>query len=123
MKDILAKDPTDENIIEKEYIKDLSVYISSDLTWNRQIEETVSKARLMLGWALRTFQTREVEPMITVWNSLISPHLGYCSPLWSPRPTNVGEIDLLESTQCLHQKYKRNGGQRLHPTLKYTTHI
>jgi len=92
------KDPTEENIIEKECIKDLGVYISSDLTWNRQIEETVSKARLMSGWALRTFQTREAEPMITVWNSLIRPHLDYCSPLWSPRPTNVGEIDLLEST-------------------------
>ena len=93
------KDPTDENIVEKEYIKDLGVYISSDLTWKKQIEETVSRARLMLGWALRTFQTREVEPMVTVWNSLIRPHLDYCSPLWSPRPTNVGEIDLLESTQ------------------------
>merc|ERR1711895_272230 len=53
------KEPTEENIIEKEYINDLGVYISSDLTWNRQIEETVSKARLMSGWALRTFQTRE----------------------------------------------------------------
>ena len=74
-------DPTEENIIEKEYIKDLGVYISSDLTWNRQIEETVSKARLMSGWALRTFQTREVEPMINVWNLLIRLHLKYCSPL------------------------------------------
>ena len=117
------KDPTEENIIEKECIKDLGVYISSDLTWHRQIEETVSKARLMSGWALRTFQTREVEPMITVWNSLISPHLDYCSPLWSPRPTNVGEIDLLESTQRHHHKYKSNGGQRLRPTLKQTAHI
>ena len=31
------KNLTEENIIEKEYIKDLGVYISSDLTWNRQI--------------------------------------------------------------------------------------
>ena len=91
--------PTEENIVEKEYIKDLGVYISSNLTWIRHIEETVSKARLMSGWALRTFQTREVEPMITVWNSVIRPHLDYCSPLWSPRPNNLKEIDLLESTQ------------------------
>ena len=49
------KDPTEENIIEKEYIKDLSVHISSDLTWNRQIEETVSKARLISGWIMRIF--------------------------------------------------------------------
>ena len=95
----LYMDPTEENIVEKEYIKDLGVYISSNLTWIRHIEETVSKARLMSGWALRTFQTREVEPMITVWNSLIRPHLDYCSPLWSPRPNNLKEIDLLESTQ------------------------
>ena len=60
------KDPIDENIIEKEYIKDLSVYIYSDLTWNRHIEETVSKVRLMSGWALRTFRKREAEPMITI---------------------------------------------------------
>ena len=37
--------------------------------------------------------------MITVWNSLVRPHLDYCSPLWSPGLTNVREIDLLESTQ------------------------
>ena len=29
------KDPTEDNIMEKEYIKDLCVYISGDLTWNR----------------------------------------------------------------------------------------
>ena len=56
-------------------------------------------AILMLGWALRTIQTKEAEPMITIWNSLIRPHLDYCSPLWSPGPTNLKEIDLLESTQ------------------------
>merc|ERR1712055_1214177 len=53
------------------------------------------------------FQTREVEPMVTVWNSLIRPHLDYCSPLWSPNPTNVGEIDLLESTQRVFTRSKR----------------
>ena len=40
-------------IIEKEYIKDLGVYISSDLTWTRQINEVVSGARTMSGWGLR----------------------------------------------------------------------
>merc|ERR1712105_246111 len=48
----LYMDPNGDIINEKEYIKDLGVYISSDLTWTRQINEVVSKSRSMLGWAL-----------------------------------------------------------------------
>ena len=92
-------DPNGEVINEKEYIKDLGVYISSDLTWTRQINEVASKAISMAGWALRTFQTRKELPMITIWNSLVRPCLDYCSPVWSPRPSNFREIDLLEEIQ------------------------
>ena len=53
----------------------------------------------MSGWALRTFSTKEEEHMITIWNSLVRPCLDYCSPLWSPMPSNLQEIDLLEETQ------------------------
>ena len=92
-------DPNGEVINEKEYIKDLGVYISSDLTWTRQINEVASKAISMAGWALRTFKTRKELPMVTIWNSLVRPCLDYCSPLWSPRPSNFHEIDLLEKIQ------------------------
>ena len=92
------KDQSGEIIKEKDHIKDLGIYISNDLTWTKQVEEAVSKARIMAGWALRTFCTREREPMMTVWNSLVRPNLDYCSPLWSPRPANFKEIDLLEVT-------------------------
>merc|ERR1712082_366338 len=81
------------------YIKDLGMYISSDLTWTRQINEEASKAISMAGWALRTFQTRKELPMITIWNSLVRPCLDYCSPVWSPRPSNFHKIDLLEQIQ------------------------
>ena len=47
----------------------VGVYISSDLTWTRQINEVASKAISMAGWALRTFITRKELPMITIWNS------------------------------------------------------
>ena len=36
--------------------------------------------------------------MSTIWNSLVRPCLDYCSPLWSPSPSNFREIDLLEET-------------------------
>ena len=37
--------------------------------------------------------------MITIWNSQVRPVLDYCSPLWSPCPTDFKNIDLLEGTQ------------------------
>ena len=69
------KDPNGNIIIEKVYIKNLGVYISSDLTWTRQINEVMSVARSMSGWALRSFSTREEDHMITIWNSIVRPCL------------------------------------------------
>ena len=77
----------------------MGVTISNDLNWTKQIAEVVSKARAMSGWVLRTFSTRDRDPMITMWNSQIRSILDYCSPLWSPNPNNFGNIDLLEGTQ------------------------
>merc|ERR1711874_93835 len=57
-------DPNGEVINKKEYIKDLGVYISSDLTWTRQINRVVSGATSMAGWDLRTFRTRMELPMM-----------------------------------------------------------
>ena len=93
------KDPSGKTITEKNCIKDLGVYLSNNLLWSKQIEEVVAKARVMSGWALRTFSTRDKKTMITIWNSQIRPILDYCSPLWSPRPWNYKEIDFLEQTQ------------------------
>ena len=93
------RNPTGDPIIKKYHIKDLGVCISSDLSWSKQIEEMVSKTRSMLGWTLRTFRTKEREPVITIWNSLVWPNLEYCSPMWAPSPTNYGEIDMNEDTQ------------------------
>ena len=92
-------DPSGNIIKEKEYIKDLGVTISNRLTWARHTEEVVAKARIMSGWALRTFSTRKQEPMTTIWNTQIRSILDYCSPLWSPSPTDFKNIDLLEGTQ------------------------
>ena len=85
-------------IFKKKNIRDLGIHISNDLTWTKQINEVVSKARSMLGWTMRTFQTRERVPISTIWNSLVRPCLDYYSQLWSPNPSNLREIDFLEET-------------------------
>ena len=105
-------DPSGNIIEEKEYIKDLGVTISNDLTWDKRISEVVSKARIMSGWVLRTFTTREQDPMICMWNSQIRPALDYCSPLWSPSPSNLGSIDLIEQTQRVFTR-RINGMEEL----------
>lgn len=92
-------DPEGNIIKEKEDIKDLGVTISNDLTWTKHITEVVSRARVMSGWVLRTFSTREKDPMTTMWNSQVRSILDYSSPLWSPCPSNYKNIDLLERTQ------------------------
>ena len=99
------------------------LYIFSDHIWMIQINEVVSKATSMAGWALRTFRTRKKLPMFTVWNSLITPCLDYCSPVWSPRPSNFEEIDLLEETQIFYQANRWNGRTRLCPTSEKTSHV
>ena len=92
-------DPSGNIIVEKDHIKDLGVTLSNRLTWTRHIEEVISKARIMSSWALRTFTTRKKDPMATIWNSQVRPVLDYCSPLWSPCPTDFKNIDLLEGVQ------------------------
>ena len=105
-------DPEGNIIKEKEDIKDLGVTISNDLSWTKHITEVVSRARVMSGWVLRTFSTREKDPMTTMWNSQVRSILDYASPLWSPCPSNYKNIDLLERTQRSFTK-RINGTENL----------
>ena len=51
----------------------------------------------MAGWVLRTFETREVEPMKLLFKSLVIPILEYSCQLWSPKKLYL--IRRLESVQ------------------------
>ena len=121
----LYTDPSGNTIVEKEHIKDLGVTLSNNLTWAKHIEEVVSKARVMSGWALRTFSTRKQDPMITIWNIQVRPILDYCSPLWSPSPNNYKYIDLIEGTQrsytsCINGMEGLDYAQRLKVLKMYS---
>ena len=54
-------------IEEKKHLRDLGVEMSSDLTFNVHIENTVAAANKLIGWALRTFRRRSKSVMMTVW--------------------------------------------------------
>ena len=51
----------------------------------------------MSSWVLRVFKTRAVEPMMTLFKTMVAPHLEYCCQLWSPNL--LKDIRRLEAVQ------------------------
>ena len=76
--------PDLSDIEQKDNLRDLGVILSSDLTFSLQIEKAVSTASQMVGWGMRTFRGRSSYLLLTLFKSLVQPHLDYCCQLWSP---------------------------------------
>ena len=95
--DILYLAPDGGPIEEKDCLRDLGVMVSTDLTFNTQIEVCIESASRMAGWALRSFRRRGRFLILTVLRSLIQPRLDYCSQLWSPR--DQASINKIEDVQ------------------------
>ena len=89
--------PDKTNIEQKDSLRDLGVLLSSDLSFTLQIERVVTTASQMVGWGLRTFRGRSSFLLLTLFKSLVQPHLDYCSQLWSP--TSQVSINKLEHVQ------------------------
>ena len=84
-------------IQQQRHIRDLGVTISEDATFSQYISEKIATMKSKTGWVLRTFQTRDRRPMLTLWKSLILSEHDYCCQLWNPHRT--GEVQSLEVLQ------------------------
>jgi ribonuclease P/MRP protein subunit RPP40 len=71
-------------IPEKDVVKDLGVLMDRGGTFGPQRASANAKAHQKAGWCLRTFRSRDLGTLKTLWSSLIRPHQDYCSQLWSP---------------------------------------
>ena len=91
------KSNTGCTIEERDDLKDLGVTMCRDGTFKKHIQATVKTAQNQCSWILRTFMTREVIPMLTLWKSLVQCKLDYCSQLWSP--ARKGDIRTIEMVQ------------------------
>ena len=89
--------PDSSNIEQKDNLRDLGVRLSSDLSFNLQIEKTVTTASQMVGWAMRSFRTRGSYILLTILKSLVQPHLDYCCQLWCP--STQYQINRIEKVQ------------------------
>jgi hypothetical protein len=89
--------PDSASIEQKDNLRDLGVLLDSDLSFTLQIEKVVNSASQMIGWGLRTFRGRSSYLLLTLFKSLVQPHLDYCSQLWSP--TSQFSINKIEQVQ------------------------
>ncbi|CAL4069513.1 unnamed protein product [Meganyctiphanes norvegica] len=80
-----------------ETVRDLGVIANNNLLFREHIDNIVTSSKIMSGVLLRTFSTRQEEPMMRMFNSYIKSKLEYCSLVWSPWHQN--EINKLERIQ------------------------
>ena len=78
-------------------MKDLSIILSSDLSWGSHISTIASRARKVAAWVLSAFKTRNMLTMMTLYKSLVRSHLEYCCPLWNSCKTS--ETQEIEGVQ------------------------
>ena len=78
-------------------VKDLGVTLDVNMTYSKHIINQIEKVKSIIAWIHRTFKTRDCQVMLTLWKSLVLPHIDYCSQLWSPSKRYL--IQQLESLQ------------------------
>ena len=78
--------------------KDLGVVITNDLKPSKQCIEAEKKAQKILGYIKRHFKTRKRETILTLYNSLVRPHLEYAVQFWAPSQRK--DIERLEKVQA-----------------------
>ena len=77
--------------------KDLGVCMDSKLNFRTHISKIVTTANKVTGIVRRNFKYMGEETFITLYKSLIRPHLEYSSPVWSP--SNIGDQKFIENVQ------------------------
>ena len=112
------------SMIEKESeIKDLGVYVSENIAWEKQTTEAVKKARKYMGWILRTFKSRAQDVMLYLYQSYVIPRIEYASILWSPyQVKNITKLEAVQRTMTsrIDGLQKLNYHQRLRKLKLYS---
>ena len=92
-----------EIINPSDNILDLGIFMSSNWSSEFHIQKLCKKCSTLSGWILRTFTTRYIITMMTLFKSLVFPRLDYGSKLWSSHL--VKHIDQLEKIQRSFTKH------------------
>ena len=94
----------------RDTVKDLGAYSTNDLMFKEHMNKIINSSKIVMGMLLRTFSTREKEPMLKMFNTYIKSKMEYCCIVWSS--VNQKWIYKLEKIQKFFTK-KMNGMEDL----------
>ena len=78
--------------------KYLGVWITSDLSWAKQIKENCKKANQKIGMLYRRFyEFCSTDTLKCLYVAFVRPHLEYAVPVWDPHL--IKHTELLEKVQ------------------------
>ena len=84
--------------------RDLGVWVSNNLTWNKQVLEQTARANRLLGFIRRnTRYIQSVSVRRTLYLTLVRAHFAYAAQLWAPQ--SIEMISRIERTQRRATKY------------------
>ena len=75
----------------------LGVELTSDMTWNKQINQISTKANRTLGLLRRNLSCCDKSTKSTAYSALVRPLLEYCHTIWDPYQQN--SKDTIEKVQ------------------------
>ena len=102
--------------------KDLGVWVSSNLTSDKQVTEQCAKANKLLGFVRRDSRyIQSTQTRRTLYLSIVRCHLGYATQVWSPQ--SIGLLKRVENVQRRATKLILKLSFRCNVTYKTCLHL
>ena len=86
--------------------RDLGVETTEKFSWDLQIRKAIGKARKTAAWVRRNLISRERFDMLTVYKTLVRPHLEYATQVWN-LPATHGSWGLILDIEKVQREFTR----------------
>ena len=86
--------------------KDLGVWISADMKYSKQCMYAFNKATRVLGMIKRAIRFKDTRGMLSLYKTLVRPHVEYCVSAWNPH--YMKDKKLIEKVQRRFTKMINN---------------
>jgi hypothetical protein len=85
------------NVIYSDCVRDLGVYVSSNLTWRYHCVEMCKKANRVANSVLHMFKCSNIQLYMKAFDAYVRPIVEYCPYVWNP--SLYCDVDMVENIQ------------------------